>query len=301
MTHPPWGADITLLARRELHQALEEVQRGGLDAAVLVAGAGRAAEEAARICEQLERASGEEPLPVLLAGSSADPEMARALGAADFDGFLDLAWTPPMIAQALRSAISGVRSGRGIVAIQHQVLSAVRLELSALKELSLRDELTGLFNYRYFREVLAREHLRCSRHRRPYAIACFDVDNLRELNNQFGHAVGSRGLERVGWAMASNTRKSDYAFRVGGDEFVALLVESAHEGGMSYARRLKDALRREVLVEDEPELNVSISAGVAAFPADGTTAEEVLHRADEALYRAKQTGRSRIVQWGEVA
>lgn len=297
---PDWKCQRVLFVHaREPREGLELLARDSWDAAVVVSNP--TGEGAEALCGRIENTCELDALPLILAAEGEGFQGHESLAFAPFDAFLDLRWDSELAEQCLFLAVGRVRSGRGVAAIQQEILTAVGKELGALKDLCVRDELTGLYNFRYFREVLAREHQRCSRHQRTYVIVCFDLDNLRELNNTWGHAVGSRALARMGLALTRTTRRSDYAFRIGGDEFVSLLVESNPEGALLYAERVAEALQLCTVAEGEAGQAISVSAGLACFPRDGLTVDEVLNRADEALYRAKQAGRSRVVRYGEVA
>jgi diguanylate cyclase (GGDEF)-like protein len=247
------------------------------------------------LCARLEEAGGIDPVPRVLAAGPAEVALPDAFTGHTFDGFVDLAWPTGLIEQCLSLAVARVRSGRGVAAFQHQVLSELRQELATLRDLSIRDELTGLYNVRHFREVLAHEHQRCARHERSYGVVLFDLDNLRQLNNGWGHDVGTRALIRLAEVLDTCTRKSDYAFRVGGDEFVSLLIESDRDSARHFAERICAAVRQCDLLESGVRIPLATSAGVAAFPVDGRTSEEIVHNADVALYRAKALGRNQTV------
>jgi len=247
------------------------------------------------LCTSLDDACGFDVVPLVLAADAGDARAVESLDSSSFDAFLDLAWEPALVERCLSLAITRVRAGRGVAAIQHQVLRVVGDEVEALKDLSVRDGTTGLYNARHFREVLAREHERCLRYDLGYAVAFFDVDNLRDLNNTHGHEVGTRALIWVANALVAVTRQSDFAFRVGGDEFVSLLAECSREAAARYADRICGALRQCHIAERESPIRVSISAGVAVYPDDGDSADAVLRAADAALYEAKTTGRDRVV------
>ena len=249
----------------------------------------------AELCARLQSVCGANPLATVLAAESGDPAIVDAFGDHTFDAFVDLAWPDVLIERCLSLALTQVRSGRGVAEFQRQILTEVRQELATLRDLSIRDELTGLYNVRHFREVLAHEHQRCARHGRSYGIVLFDLDNLRQLNNGWGHDVGTRALVRLGTVLATGTRKSDYAFRVGGDEFVSLLIESDRESASHFAERICAAVRQCDLLENGVRIPLATSAGVAAFPVDGRTPEEVVLNADVALYKAKALGRNQTV------
>lgn len=263
------------------------------DAIVVVAGETLSGVDALR--EGLETSFEEDMVPLLLALDGARHAGREALEPLGFDAVLDLSWSEALLAQALSLAVSRVRSGRGVAAIQHQVLGAVRREMVLLRDLSIRDGMTGLYNFRFFREVLAREHLRCQRYGRPYAVVCFDLDHLRELNNVYGHEMGTRALGRVGLTLSATARATDFTFRIGGDEFASLLLECGREQALAYAERVCAAVRQCLLEAGEVRIPISVSAGIAGFPEDGDSFEAVLRSADAQLYRAKNVGRDRAM------
>jgi diguanylate cyclase (GGDEF)-like protein len=118
----------------------------------------------------------------------------------------------------------------------------------------------------------------------------FDLDHFKQVNDVHGHLVGSKLLWMIGDLIKSNLRLIDYAFRYGGDEFVVLLPQTSKESALSVARRIKDLLTSKVFFSEE-NLNIKVTAsfGVATFPGDGRTHREILRMADEAMYLAKNT------------
>jgi diguanylate cyclase (GGDEF)-like protein len=254
-----------------------------------------AAAGTAQACARVEAALGADVVPLVLAAPGSDLEATRALEALPFDAFVDLGWPVTLVQRVLMLAVQRVRAGRGVAEIQHQVLRAVREEVAQLKDHSLRDELTGLFNLRSFREVVGREHAHAQRRGRGYALVCFDLDDLRQLNTVHGHAVGTRALHRFGLSLQTLTPPSDYTFRVGGDEFVTLLLDADRASAQRYAERVCKALRLCVVEVEQGHAELSVSAGVAVFPRDGEGVEAVLARADAALLQAKALGRGRVM------
>jgi diguanylate cyclase (GGDEF)-like protein len=119
------------------------------------------------------------------------------------------------------------------------------------------------------------------------------------VNAAHGHAAGARAITRVGVAIAALTRSSDHSFRIGGDEFVSLLVECTKEQALVYADRVRSAVASTTWHEDQDEVRLTICAGVANFPDDGPTCEQVLGHADEALFRAKDLGKNCVVAYGD--
>ncbi len=168
-----------------------------------------------------------------------------------------------------------------------QALSNIRLR-DRLRELSIRDTLTGLFNRRYLEETAAREISRAQRDSSPISVAMIDVDHFKAFNDKYGHDVGDSVLREVAEALRAAVRVEDVVCRLGGEEFVMLLYGMTLEP----ARERAEALR--VQVRERSAARVSVSIGLAQFGAHGTTLDELLRSADGALRRAKQRGRDRV-------
>ena len=173
------------------------------------------------------------------------------------------------------------------------------LKLTAQKEhfraLAQTDGLTGLPNFRSFHARLEEEVARAHRYGHPLACAMVDLDGLKEINDRLGHAAGNRAIVALADAVREQLRDTDFAARYGGDEFVVLLPQTNESQGAQFAERLR---RRLIEVSRDAGLRVRGSIGVAAVSADELdspdAAEDLLRRADEALYRAKRSGRDRV-------
>jgi diguanylate cyclase (GGDEF)-like protein len=177
----------------------------------------------------------------------------------------------------------------------------VRLHEEA-QRLSLTDPLTGLWNYRYLRESLRREVERASRFGRMLTVLVLDLDHFKEVNDTYGHAAGDAVLSEFARRLRLGLREVDVAFRQGGEEFVVLLPETDAYGGAIVAERLGAALRDAPVTIDSRRNNattglpvdripITVSIGVAVYPEHGSTAQQVLDAADDALYSAKNSGR----------
>ncbi|BCY15056.1 diguanylate cyclase [Actinoplanes sp. L3-i22] len=165
------------------------------------------------------------------------------------------------------------------------------------QRLSLTDPLTGLWNYRYLREVLRREVERANRFGRMLTVLMLDLDHFKDVNDTYGHPAGDQVLGEFARRIRVGLREVDVAFRQGGEEFVVLLPETDAYGGVIVAERL-GALVRDRPVHIDPRrpgladrIPVTVSIGIAVFPEHGATAQDVLDAADEALYAAKNAGR----------
>ena len=152
-----------------------------------------------------------------------------------------------------------------------------------LRQLAVTDPLTGLANYRQLISAIETELQRSGRSERPFAILLFDLDRLKKVNDRHGHLVGSRALCRLAESMRKSCRTIDTPARLGGDEFALVLPETSVDNARQVAERI---CRR--LAKDEERPAVSASSGVAVYPDDGTTVEELLGAADRELYAMKR-------------
>jgi diguanylate cyclase (GGDEF)-like protein len=150
------------------------------------------------------------------------------------------------------------------------------------------DPLTGLLNHRTFAEELELELERARRYGRGLAVVFCDVDALKELNDTLGHLEGDRVLKRIGASLRESTRGSDFAARVGGDEFAVCLVESDLESGRAFLQRLEDHVAALGQTGSLPAA-LTMSAGIAHFPGDASSVEGLLRCADERLYEEKRS------------
>ncbi len=163
------------------------------------------------------------------------------------------------------------------------------------QRLSTTDALTGLWNFRYLSMSLAREIERSTRFDRPLAVLMLDLDRFKQVNDAHGHPRGDTVLRELAERVHEQIREVDTFARYGGEEFVVVLPETNVDGAALLAERICNAVRREPFRhEDEPPLDISVSIGVAAFPAHGQTPATLMRAADQALYQAKRAGRD---QW----
>jgi diguanylate cyclase (GGDEF)-like protein/PAS domain S-box-containing protein len=177
-----------------------------------------------------------------------------------------------------------------------QVQDALMESEALLREQSVRDHLTGLFNRRYMEETLERELLRASRKQLPLSIIMLDVDDFKRFNDTYGHAAGDAILREVGNMLGGHVRADDIASRYGGDEFVIVMPDSSQEVARERAKLLGEKVCHLHLRFGGQNLELEtfrFSFGVAAFPEDGSTSATILKAVDDALYRAKREGRAR--------
>lgn len=157
-----------------------------------------------------------------------------------------------------------------------------------LQQKTIQDDLTTAFNRRYLDAYLDEELERDRRYGRTFSILFFDLDHLKEVNDRHGHLAGSRVLREVAKLIQVKLRKSDRIFRYGGDEFVVTLPETGAEGALRVAHRLRRAVRsHRFLAAEGLAVTLTASFGVSTFPHDGSSQEELVRTADQAMYRVK--------------
>lgn len=186
------------------------------------------------------------------------------------------------------------------------VLSAIASELAVAidnaqlykltKRLAVTDELTGLSNYRYLRQRLDLEIDRAQRYLRPVSLLMIDVDDFKGHNDTYGHASGDRALADLAQVLRAKCRDLDVVARYGGEEFAIILPETDASGAFVVAEKLREAVavHRFESTVGHRDVEMSVSVGVATYPIHAGSAEELLKQADDALYRAKSTGRDRV-------
>jgi diguanylate cyclase (GGDEF)-like protein len=163
-----------------------------------------------------------------------------------------------------------------------------------LERLATTDVLTGLANRRSLFENLEQETYRARRYGAPFSLVLLDVDHFKRINDNWGHAVGDRVLREIARTTHAVLRKTDIAGRYGGEEFLVLLPDTDLEEATSLAQRLNQKIAQEVVTPEQSSPRaVTVSIGVALLAPD-ESGEELIQRADQALYRAKQSGRNRV-------
>lgn len=184
-----------------------------------------------------------------------------------------------------------------LMAAEYLAVTLANQKLRAnLRDQSVRDPLTGLFNRRYLTESLGREMARSGRRNLPLAVMAFDIDHFKRFNDTYGHAAGDAVLVAFSRLLQSSSRSEDIACRMGGEEFVLIMPEMELAVAQRRAEELIAAVPRMTVMHDGQRLPpVTTSIGIAVFPLHGRKPEDVLSRADQALYRAKGAGRNRLV------
>jgi diguanylate cyclase (GGDEF)-like protein len=164
-----------------------------------------------------------------------------------------------------------------------------------LRELSGTDELTKINNRRRFMEYFRAEFNRSVRYHHPLSFIIFDLDYFKQVNDKYGHIMGDLVLVEVARTVQEAIRKCDIIGRYGGEEFTLLLPETPLKGAIPYAERLRKRIENMELSDPNISLEITLSGGIAAYPHhNAQSVDELLQKADLALYRAKEKGRNRI-------
>jgi diguanylate cyclase (GGDEF)-like protein len=185
------------------------------------------------------------------------------------------------------------RIGRLVPELVPALLNALLVE--RYKELIIKDDQTESYNRRYFDRFLSEEVYRAHRYRTSLSLIFLDMDNLKEINNRYGHAMGSKALREVSRRLVSEIRGSDKLFRYGGDEFCVVLPETELRGACELSERLRVSLAsRSFLVDDTPGMLLTASFGVGSYPDHARTSLGLIKCADKAMQRVKLSGKNSI-------
>ena len=201
----------------------------------------------------------------------------------------------------LSSRLWGIYRNFELTTPSEDFSDALQLENHKLMEvnekfrgLSMRDELTGLYNHRYLQEKLVEEFTRAMRYR--YSLSCLliDLDHFRRVNEDLGFAVGDEILKEAAGILVESSRLSDLIARFGGEEFVILLPHIDYQGALELAERLRTLFAKHTFLADSHQIAMTVSIGVSSFPEDAVKhRSEILNLADQALFQAKAGGRNR--------
>jgi diguanylate cyclase (GGDEF)-like protein len=169
-----------------------------------------------------------------------------------------------------------------------------------IERMAVTDGLTGLHNHRHFQEKLTEEFGRLGRFSAPLSLLLVDIDFFKKVNDTCGHPAGDEILRRVAGMLKETVRSVDIAARYGGEEFAAILPGTDYEGARKIAERLRASVMEKTFPFEGRDLKVTVSIGAATCPSDAVTKEDLIEKADRALYHAKRNGRNRCVLWSEI-
>lgn len=190
------------------------------------------------------------------------------------------------------------------VEINRQLKNPKIIELKVFEQTKAsvyRDELTGLYNFRFFREYVMREVQRRERHAPPLSLVMIDIDNFKSYNDRNGHEAGNAVLSSVAHLLSDALRQTDVAARYGGEEFVLLLPATPKTGALLVAERARASVEGHGFAhgESQPGGKLTVSVGIATYPGDARGVDELIRHADSALYVAKASGKNQVHLYGE--
>ena len=176
--------------------------------------------------------------------------------------------------------------------LYHKMMKLYRIK----EQEAITDALTNVFNYRYFQSQIEREIVRSDRHSKHFSVAMIDIDNFKQYNDSQGHLNGDEALKLIAKTIIQNIRKSDILARYGGDEFVMILPELDKHQSKSLAEKLCMVIGKTKVPRKKStiKVNLTVSLGISTFPDDGRSEDQLLKKADEALYQAKDLGRNAV-------
>jgi diguanylate cyclase (GGDEF)-like protein len=182
--------------------------------------------------------------------------------------------------------------------LQIQMAEIERLQENLRKQ-ALRDPLTGLYNRRYLSEAIEREISTAKREEKDLSVIAIDLDHFKDVNDTFGHQVGDQYLIIFAALLRSRIRKSDIACRYGGEEFLLVLPGISLEDAVKRSEEIRREYANTTLPGRGINKKVTISIGIATYPLHGKESEDIIVKADKALYMSKENGRNRVTVWEE--
>jgi diguanylate cyclase (GGDEF)-like protein len=190
-----------------------------------------------------------------------------------------------------------------ITSIANQAaLSIINAQLhKQVEKHAITDGLTGLYNHKHFQGRLDEEFQRTKRIPQILTLMLIDIDHFKKINDTYGHPAGDSVLKKIAQSIRKTLRGIDIVARYGGEEFAAVLMGTDRSGAKKMAERLRTSVMNNPFVMEEDKLSVTISIGIATHPHDAETKEELISRADQALYFAKESGRNRVCTWKDVS
>lgn len=163
-----------------------------------------------------------------------------------------------------------------------------------MERLATTDGLTELNNHRHFQEILASEVERSRRYKRPLSLLLLDIDHFKSFNDTYGHPVGDLVLKEISACIRKSIRINDVPARYGGEEFTVIIPETAEEGALITAERIRSTIESHVIRSLDKELKVTVSIGCATHPSLAGSQQELIDNADKALYYSKEHGRNQV-------
>jgi len=195
------------------------------------------------------------------------------------------------------------------IAVRTQKLEAALADINRLKEhyesMSMLDELTGLFNRRYFYAQIGTVLANAKRYEQSFCILVLDLDHFKSVNDAYGHGFGDTVLKDVSMALREEIRESDILARFGGEEFIILFTNAYNSNGKLFAERIREKIESLIWYTQDQEVNITVSIGVhcltgQAFKQSNPDIDELIQNADKALYSAKAKGRNQVMLFADI-
>src|SRR6185503_14353378 len=265
-------------------EALVRVKGGDFD--LIVVSLGMRGFDGLRLCSQLRSLPEGRHVPILVVVSDGD---RRKLTQALEMGVNDYLTRPVDKNELVARVRTQLRKKRYADCLRNNV------QLSL--EMAITDQLTGLYNRRYMSRHLDTLVGSARKNERPIAFVIMDIDFFKQVNDSYGHDIGDEVLKEFATRISANVRGLDLACRYGGEEFVVVMPETDASFAYAVAERLRKSIETTPIeISRAPgKISITISIGIAAWEGESDTAEALLHRADQALYSAKRSGRNRVV------
>ncbi|HIK64407.1 MAG TPA: PleD family two-component system response regulator [Henriciella marina] len=265
-------------------ESLKQSQNEKLD--IVLLGLSNQAYDPLRLCAHLRTNDATRALSIIVNVDERDLDLAgRALEL----GASDVIQQPLAVEELLARIRTQTRRSRYVEILRNRVDRGL--------ELSVIDQLTGLYNRRYMNNQLSLWMKRSSMGGTPLSVVSVDIDHFKKVNDVFGHEAGDRVLKEFAERIMANVRPKDIVCRPGGEEFLVIMPETGGDLACSAAERIRRAIAAETFdggTRSSSALEVTVSAGVATFQSDEDTIADMLRRADDALYKAKSAGRNQV-------
>jgi len=229
------------------------------------------------VCKRLKENEKTAQIPVVFltaSSSNEDEERGLDIGATDFI-------RKPLSAKIIQARISNILN--------------LRAAHKELQRLASTDPLTGAFNRRYFLETGNAELHRSRRYEQPFTVLMLDIDHFKAVNDTYGHGIGDDALKETVRVIQSLLRGEDTLGRLGGEEFAVIFPQTIDAGASFVAERIRKSISEIVIETSQGPLTFTMSIGVTASDAEDDSIEDILNRADGALYQAKEQGRDRVI------